>query len=146
MHHDGPMWGRGMHPPHAGSHPGDMAAMLTDIQRRLARIEGMLAGRGPSMGRGPGSGRPGVSPEVREMMEARMKEGREKMKAAREKWENASEEERAEMKKQWERRMKEDREKMPPGGDRLWEMERRIRRLEAENARLRKDGDNDQAD
>jgi DNA repair exonuclease SbcCD ATPase subunit len=105
---------------------GDQRAMMNEIMARLARIERMLAERGPGgpPAGGPGRGgdwrgrsRPQMTPEMRQQWEARMKEGREKMEAARDKWKNASEEERAEMKKQWEARMKEGREKMEAARD-----------------------------
>jgi hypothetical protein len=116
----------GMHPPGPEAYGrmgprGDALGMLNDIVGRLSRIEAMLAGRGPMAGRGPGGdgrgawsgpGRPELSPEMRAQMEARMKEGREKMRAAREKWEQASPEEREAMKKQMEGRRQEAREKM----------------------------------
>jgi hypothetical protein len=130
-HHGGPAHGR-MGPPRPEGPRGDALAMLNDIVGRLSRIEAMLAGRGPMPSRGPGApsaagrgewrgrGGPQASPEMRAMMEARMKEGREKMKAAREKWEQASPEEREEMKKQWEARMKEGRERMKAAREK-WE-------------------------
>lgn len=122
-HHGGPAHGR-MGPPRPEGPRGDALAMLNDIVGRLSRIEAMLADRGPMMGRGAGGppaagrgawqgrGGPHASPEMRAMMEARMKEGREKMQEAREKWEQASPEEREEMKKQMESRRREYREKM----------------------------------
>jgi hypothetical protein len=119
--HHGRMHAPG-HPHHAHMGPprpegprADAITMLQDISGRLARIERMLAARGPG---GPGRGewrgaeRPEMSSAARGMMEARMKEGREKMKAAREKWEKASPEDREKMKQEWEARMKEGREKM----------------------------------
>ena len=80
----------------------DALSMLQDISGRLARIERMLAARGPGgpstggPGRGEwrGAGRPEMSSEAREMMEARMA----KMKEARQKFEQASPEEQEKMK------------------------------------------------
>jgi hypothetical protein len=77
-----------------------------------------------------------MSSEAREMREARMMEGREKMKAARDKWEQASPEEREQMKQQWQARMQEGREKMQGARQRFHDMEARIKQLEAEVARL----------
>ena len=98
-----------MAPPRPEGPRGDALAMLNDIVGRLSRIEAMLAARGPMGGPGPRGGqalgsRRAVSPEMREMMEARMQKRREQMQEARKKWENASPEEREEMKKQWEAR------------------------------------------
>jgi len=117
MHHPGrPPHGR-MMPPRPEGPRGDALAMLNDIVGRLSRIEAMLAARGPMGGPGPRGGqalgsRRAVSPEMREMMEARMQKRREQMQEARKKWENASPEEREEMKKQWQARMEEGRKKM----------------------------------
>ncbi|MCS5617451.1 MAG: hypothetical protein NZ658_05575, partial [Pirellulales bacterium] len=106
-----------MAPPRPEGPRGDALAMLNDIVGRLSRIEAMLAARGPMGGPGPRGGqalgsRRAVSPEMREMMEARMQKRREQMQEARKKWENASPEEREEMKKQWQARMEEGRKKM----------------------------------
>jgi len=154
MHSPGrPPHGR-MEPPRPEGPRRDALAMLNDIVGRLSRIERMLAARGPGMPDGPGGPRrgewqggrramPQVSPERRDAMRARMKE-------AREKWENASEEERAEMKKAWEARMKAGRERMREPRPRMEEarerfqaMQQRIERLEAELARMKKAAERD---
>ena len=143
-----------MEPPRPEGPRRDALAMLNDIVGRLSRIERMLAARGPGRPEGPGGPRrgewqggrramPQVSPERRDAMRARMKE-------AREKWENASEEERAEMKKAWEARMKAGRERMREPRPRMEEarerfqaMQQRIERLEAELARMKKAAERD---
>jgi hypothetical protein len=115
--HDGRMHSPGrMGPPRPEGPRADALTMLNDIVGRLSRIERMLASRGPASpadvardaGRSEwrgGRSMMQVSPEMRELMQAKIKD-------AREKWENASEEERAEMKKMWESRMQEGRERM----------------------------------
>lgn len=149
-------------PPRPEGPRGEAITMLNDIVGRLSRIEAMLGGRGPMMGPPPGwreghahgdhghhprrgQGRPEMTPEMRDKMEARMEAGRDRMRAAREKWENASEEERAEMKQSWEKRMKEDRgtmaeatARMEQARKRFQQMEERVEQLEAEVARLKK--------
>ena len=119
---------------------GDARAMMNEIMARLSRIEQMLGERGPMMGRGPG--RSEISPEMKQQWEARMKEGREKMKEARTKWENASPEEREEMKSKWEARMKEGREKREqtkqarPEGNEGPQMPEEVRRKMEEARRM----------
>jgi hypothetical protein len=154
MHSPGtPPRGR-MEPPRPEGPRRDALAMLNDIVGRLSRIERMLAARGPGSSDRPGGPRrgewqggrramPQASPEMREPMQSRMKE-------AREKWENASEEERAEMKKAWEARMKARRERMQEPRARMEEarrrfqaMQQRIERLEAELARMKKAAEQD---
>lgn len=108
---------------------GDALGKLDEILGRLRRIESMLAAKpigpgGPPPGppRGPWgprgdmrgrdeSRRPGAGmpPEMRERMQARAAETRER-------WEKMSPEERAEMQKKMEARMKEARERMRDGG------------------------------
>jgi hypothetical protein len=151
--HHGPHHGR-MHPHHARMGPprpegprADAISMLHEIAGRLARIERMLAGRGPGgppaggPGRGEwrGAGRPEMSSEAREMMEAR----RARMKQARDKWEQASPEEREKMKQQWQARMQEGREQMQWARQRFQDMEARIKQLEAEVARLKQAAEKD---
>ena len=144
MHPHGPPHHAHMGPPRPEGPRADAISMLHDISGRLTRIERMLTGRGPGgppvggPGRGEwrGAGRPDMSSEAREMREARMMEGREKMKAARDKWEQASPEEREQMKQQWQARMQEGREKMQGARQRFQDMEARIKQLEAEVARL----------
>jgi hypothetical protein len=103
------------HHPHHGPHHmglhhgprGDVMSLLHDISARLARIERLLGTPGPGgppmhpMHHGKHGGMGGPHHEMYE-----------RMRAAREKWEHASPEERAEMKKKWEARMKEGRARM----------------------------------
>ena len=110
---------------------GDPLGKLDEILGRLRRIESMLAARrmgpggsppGPPRGewgpRGDGRGRDeprrpgaGMPPEMRERMQARAAE-------ARERWEQMSPEERAEMREKMEARMEAARERMRDGGRR----------------------------
>ena len=110
MHRHGPRDGH--MGPHADHGPrGDAVKLLHDINARLARIERMLAARGQSGPPMAGHGHGGHHGK-REAMEGPKKEAYQRMSAAREKWQNASPEERAEMKEKMEARMKEGREKM----------------------------------
>ena len=119
---------------------GDARAMMNEIMARLSRIEQMLGERGPMMG--PGPGRSEISPEMKQQWEARMKEGREKMPAAREKWENASPEEREKMKQEWQGRMREGRENREqteqarPEGDEGPQMPEEVRKKIEEARRM----------
>lgn len=103
-------------PPHGHMGPhhgprGDVISLLHDMSARLGRIERMLASRGPDgpqMGpphhHGPHGGRPemhGPRPEMHK-----------RMSEMRQKWEDASPEERAEMKAKFEAKMKEGRARM----------------------------------
>jgi hypothetical protein len=132
-----------MGPPRPESPRTGALSMLHDISDRLARIERMLAARaagGPGRGEWRGPGRPEMSSEAREMMEAR----RARMKAARDKWEQASPEEREEMKKKCQerrgeasRRMEDATPRMEGSRPRGQDMEARIEQLEAEITRLK---------
>lgn len=119
---------------------GDIQAMMNEIMARLSRIEQLLGERGPMTGRGPG--RSEISPEMKQQWEARMKEGREKMQAAREKWENASPEEREKMKQEWQGRMREGRENREqteqarPAGEEGPQMPEEVRKKMAEARRM----------
>ncbi len=108
MHGDGPHDGQ-MGPPHGPR--GDAISLLHDIHARLGRIERMLASRGPG---GPPMAGPhhGGHPGRRDAMEGPKGEMYQRMSAAREKWENASPEEQAEMKEKMKARMEEGRDRM----------------------------------
>jgi hypothetical protein len=120
-----------MGPPRPEGVRADALSMLHDIAGRLARIERMLAARGPGEWRG--AGRPEMSSAAREMMEARQAG----MKQARETWEQASPEERKEMKQKREARMNAGRDKMQEARKRFQDMEARVEQLEAEVTRLK---------
>jgi hypothetical protein len=126
-----------MGPPRPEGPRADAIAMLHDIAGRLARIERMLAARGPGEWRG--AGRPEMSAEAREMMDAR----RARMKQARETWEQASPEEREALKQKREVRMNAGREKMQAARKRFQDMEARVKELEAEVSRLKQAAEND---
>ncbi len=155
MHGDGPHDGQ-MGPPHGPR--GDAISLLHDIHARLGRIERMLASRGP--GGPPMAGHHhGGHPGRHDAMEGPKGEMYQRMSAAREKWENASPEERAEMKEKMKARMQEARDRMPQRkldtdtdrGDlpedarsmvaaarkRAAELDNRVKRLEAELERLK---------
>jgi hypothetical protein len=124
-HHGRPKHGRGPHhghmpPHHAGPHDGprgDALTMLHDINMRLGRIERMLAARGPGgsppmVGHDRHHGPHGGPHRGHHGMVGPKGEMHQRMSEMRKKWENASPEEREEMKKKMEARMKEGRAKM----------------------------------
>lgn len=113
-HHGKPRHGHGPHHGHMGPHDGprgDALTLLHDINMRLGRIERMLAARGPG-GPPPMAHRHHGHHGRHPGMEGPKNEMYQRMSEARKKYENASPEERAEMKAKWEARMKEGREKM----------------------------------
>jgi hypothetical protein len=143
----------GGHHVHMGPHDGprgDALTMLHDINMRLGRIERMLAARGPG-GPPPMAGHHHKHHGHHHGMQGPKSEMYQRMSEAHKKWENASPEERAEMKKKWEARIQEARKekaekaekseakrpKVEDGAQRKAELENRLKRLEAELKRVR---------